>query len=171
MDILFRTIHGSRLYGMDHIGSDWDYYTVVDKVKNPRPKYASQTIVDNQDSMVVDFGTWVDMCKSGVPQAVEAMFSDMATVDRITEFRTSFYVGPTAHERYLRTIRSFAYSDKDTFKRKRHALRLAYNFVDLKRYGRFNPTLAKDRFEEISKKAQQDKDSVYGFAMALAEDA
>jgi predicted nucleotidyltransferase len=169
VDILFKTIHGSRLYGMSHEGSDYDYYTVVDKVKSARAKYSRQTIIDDQDSVVVDFGTWVDQCKVGVPQALEAMFSQMAVEDKLTEFRTSFYAGTTTHERYLRTITSFVYATKDVYKRKRHALRLAYNFVDLKRYGRFNPTLAKDRFESISLKAYQDQDSVYAFAMALAQ--
>jgi hypothetical protein len=170
MDILFKTVHGSRLYGMSHEGSDWDYYTVVDKVKTAKAKYSRQTIVDDVDSVVVDFGTWIEQCKDGVPQALEAMFSNMAVTDRITGFRTQFYAGTTTHERYLRTITSFVYANKDVYKRKRHALRLAYNFVDLKRYGRFDPTLAKDRFEWISQKAHQDSDSVYAYAMALAQD-
>lgn len=170
MDVLFKTLHGSRLYGMNHENSDYDYYTVVDKVKSNRAKYSKQTIVGDQDSLVLDFGTWVEQCKIGVPQALEAMFSDMAEVDKITGFRTHFYAGTTTHERYLRTITSFVYANKDVYKRKRHALRLAYNFVDLKRYGRFNPTLAKDRFDWISDKAHQDSDSVYAYAMALAQD-
>ena len=170
MDVLFKTLHGSRLYGMSHENSDYDYYTVVDKVKTDKAKFASQTILDGVDSLVIDFGTWIEQCKDGVPQALEAMFSNMAVEDKITGFRTQFYAGTPSHDRYLRTIRSFIYSNKDVYKRKRHGLRLAYNFVDLKRYGRFDPTLAKSRFEFISAKAHHDSDLVYGYAMALAED-
>jgi hypothetical protein len=169
MDILYKTVHGSRLYGMSHAGSDWDYYTVVDKVKTNKAKFSTHKIVGETDSVVVDFGTWVDQCKDGVPQALEAMFSNMAVEDRITEFRTSFYVGTQAYDRYLRTIKSFAYSEKDSFKRKRHALRLGINLKYLARYGRFNPTLSPNQVKGITTAAERwDADKVYHAAMAVA---
>lgn len=169
MKVLFRTVAGSRLYGLAHENSDFDYYTVVEKVKTKRASYSTHSIVDDQDSVVVDFGTWVDQCTKGVPQALEAMFSDMATVDRIKEFRNGFYVGSDqVFDRYLRTIKSFAFSEKDAYKRKRHALRLALNFKDMRRYGRFNPTLNKVQVPIINSLAKLPAERVYADALALA---
>lgn len=77
-ETLFKTVHGSRLYGLSHANSDEDYYTVVTKRpsdtrfgRQTRARYAKQKINGNEDSMVVDFGTWVEQCRSGVPQALE----------------------------------------------------------------------------------------------------
>lgn len=145
---LFKTVHGSRLYGLAHTDSDEDFYTVVTKKPVPsgrqvKARYAKQKITDDEDSMVVDFGTWVEMCKSGVPQALEAMFSDMVIGDdRIKDFRAGFRVGTGVYDRYMRTIKSFALSENDPFKRKRHALRLACNLREMRETGRFNPTLS-----------------------------
>lgn len=167
--VLFKTIHGSRLYGLAHENSDEDFYTVVDKVKNQKARYARQSIVGDEDSMVVDFGTWVDMCKSGVPQALEAMFSDHAVYDGIEEFRKSFRVGTQVYDRYLRTIKSFALTETDPFKRKRHSLRLALNFKEMRGTGRFNPTLTPAQAAGISDMAELwTGEEVYEFALGLA---
>lgn len=164
--VLFKTVHGSHLYGLAHEHSDNDFYTVVDKVKTAKARYAKQTIVDGEDSMVVDFGTWVQMCVNGVPQALEAMFSRMPLHDEISEFRNGFYVGSTAHERYLRTITSFV-TNQD-YKRKRHGLRLALNFAEMAEHGRFNPTLTQNQVDFVSDYAHKDVDAVYARAMCIA---
>jgi hypothetical protein len=112
---------------LNHEDSDYDYYTVVDKVKSKRAKFSTHKVVDDVDSVVVDFGTWVDQCTLGVPQALEAMFASepYVEVDEISDFRNGFRVGTQVYDRYLRTIKTFAFSEKDPYKRKRHALRLA----------------------------------------------
>jgi hypothetical protein len=167
--ILYKTVHGSRLYGLSHENSDYDWYTVVDKVKTSKAKFSTHKVIDETDSVVVDFGTWVDQCTKGVPQALEAMFSSMATVDEIEEFRSSFYVGSgQVYDRYLRTIKSFAYSEKDPFKRKRHALRLALNMKQMRGYGRFNPTLGRVESALVTSLAKLPAEYVYNDALALA---
>jgi len=176
MEVLFKTVHGSRLYGLAHAGSDEDFYTVISKPKRDtrygkqtKSRYSKQTIVDGEDTVVVDFGTWVEQCKSGVPQALEAMFSNMAVEDNIAEFRKSFRAGSDVTNRYLRTIKSFAYSEKDTFKRKRHALRLALNLNELGRTGRFDPTLTPEQVDYITRRAEyRTQDEIYGEALCLA---
>lgn len=174
-ETLFKTVHGSRLYGLAHAGSDEDFYTVVTKTpvdtrfgRQTRARYAKQTINDGEDSMVVDFGTWVEMCRSGVPQALEAMFSDMAIEDRIADFRRGFRVGTEVYERYYRTIKSFALAEDDTFKKRRHALRLAFNLRDIGRYGRFNPTLDPDTARYITDMSHKSHNDVYGLALCWA---
>lgn len=170
MEVLFKTVHGSRLYGLAHENSDHDFYTVVSKVRTAKAKYARQTIVDGVDSMVVDFGTWLRQCEMGVPQALEAMFSEQALVDKIEEFRLGYRVGTEVWSRYLRTIKSFALNEetdeKFKFKKKRHALRLSFNLNELSRYGRFNPTFDKGMADLMSLGAKHlDGEGVYDLCM------
>lgn len=166
--VLFKTVHGSRLYGLAHANSDWDYYAVVDKVKTTKARYAKQKIVDGIDTMTVDFGTWIDMCKDGVPQACEAMFSEEVIIDDISDFRKSFRISTGANERYLRTITSFTMTQDP--KRKRHGLRLALNMHDFTRTGRFSPTLSPNEVDFVTEYAKKDCDPVYGMAMMIALD-
>jgi predicted nucleotidyltransferase len=175
MDVIFKTVHGSRLYGLAHENSDEDFYTVVIPPRRnglpgrqPKAKYAKQNITGNEDSTVVGFGTWIEMCKSGVPQALEAMYSDMVIEDRIPNLRKAFRAGPACWPKYLDTIKSFSHSEKDAFKRKRHALRLALNLNEMARTGRFNPTLTPDDANFITELAKlNDADTVYEIAKIL----
>lgn len=173
-EVLFKTVHGSRLYGLAHAGSDEDFYTVVSKKPytgkgQGKARYAKQTIVGDEDSMIVDFGTWVEMCRSGVPQALEAMFSDMTVGDdRIADFRRGFRVGTEVYERYFRTIKSFALAEDDTRKKRRHALRLALNLNEMARTGRFNPTLSAEDARYITWMSHKTHEDVYGLALCIA---
>lgn len=168
--VLFKTVHGSRLYGLSHEDSDYDYYTVVDKVKSKKAKFSTHKIVDEVDSVVVDFGTWIDQCTIGVPQALEAMFASEphVQVDEIEAFRNGFKTGTQVYDRYLRTIKSFAFSEKDADKRKRHSLRLALNLKQMRKYGRFNPTLLPVERELITSLAKLPAEHVYNDALVIA---
>lgn len=166
--ILFKTVHGSRLYGLAHENSDEDFYTVLDKVKTKKAKYAKQSITDDEDSMVVDFGTWVNMCVNGVPQALEAMFSTMVLYDDLADFRAGFRAGTGVYERYLRTIKSFALAEDATIKKRRHSLRLALNLNEMSKTGRFNPTLSAEDADYITRMAHKSHDDVYGLALSIA---
>lgn len=168
-NVLFKTVHGSRLYGLSHADSDYDYYTVVDKVKTNKAKYATHRIVGDVDSIVVDFGTWIGQCTRGVPQALEAMFAggEFAQVDKLKAFRSGFKVGTDeVLSRYLRTIKAFIF--EDDYKHKRHGLRLALNMNSLRAHGRFNPTLSPLQAELISELAKLPAQHVYNDALALA---
>ncbi len=163
--VLFRTPHGSTLYGLSHANSDQDWYVV-----NPSPyvarKYrASQKISDNQDVVAVPFKKFIESAMLGVPQSLETMFSRQATSPFFEDFRQNYYASdPTVIHTYMRTIKSFSLSendkisDKDKFKRKRHALRLATNLEELLYRGRFNPTLNSVIAEKISRLAEKHGD-------------
>lgn len=173
---MFKTTHGSRLYGLATENSDWDFYTVVTKKqtdtrygRQTRARYAKQKIIGSEDSMVIDFGTWVEQCRSGVPQALEAMFSTMSVGDdRIHDFRTAFVAGTEVYERYLRTIKSFALSEDEGIKKRRHALRLALNMRDMGMTGRFNPTLSLSDALYITGLASKTYEEVYELALEIA---
>lgn len=71
---------------------------------------------------------------------MEALFSSMAEVDHIEDFRANYRIDTAAVVgRYRRTIKSFSLGD--SYKKRRHALRLALNLREALRTGRFNPTL------------------------------
>lgn len=165
--VLFRTVHGSRLYGLSHADSDDDFYTVVSPVQSNKKHYSKHSVVDGVDTTTVDLPTFINYATIGVPQALEAMFSTMAEVDEISALRAGFYVGTKdVYDRYLRTIKSFALDG--SYKAKRHALRLAVNLNEMMSKGRFNPTLRHDDIQKISSLAAQHKDVVYSAALDLA---
>lgn len=165
--MLFKTVHGSHLYGLAHEHSDYDYYVVVDKVKTKKKRYSKQSIVNEVDTTTVDLGTFLHYCEIGVPQALEAMFSTQAEHDMLGALRAGYRAGTEVWDRYLRTIKSFAM--QGDFKRRRHALRLALNLYALGETGRFNPTLSAEEAEFINKVARAGGPLfVYDWALDIA---
>jgi predicted nucleotidyltransferase len=149
MEVLFKTIHGSRLYGLSHENSDYDYYVVVDKMDRLKSQHE---IVDDVDTTTVDLGMWIDQCQRGTPQALEAMFSEKPDVDNVPDLRRDFKAGSHSFFTFLRVIKSL--QGWDDFKHKRHMIRLAYEAQDLARYGRFNPTMTPLRIETANELAK-----------------
>ena len=150
MSILLRTVHGSHLYGLSKPGSDLDYYVVVD---GKNKKVNKQTIVNGVDTNVVCLDTFLSLCQKGVPQALEALYSPYATVDGIPYIRHTFYAhGSVVESTYRRTIKNF-WDDRrgmDTFKVRRHALRLMLNLKDIREYGKIYPVLSIEQISLIS---------------------
>lgn len=140
-DVLFRTIHGSHLYGTAHEGSDRDYYVVVRDNPSHKTRFSRQTIRDGIDTNVVDLSTWLHYVDQGVPQACEAMFSTKADIDTLADLRASYRLTSQAWDRYLRTAINFVTTYGD-HKRIRHGIRLAFNLRDIRETGRFDPTLS-----------------------------
>lgn len=166
-DVLFKTVHGSKLYGLSHSGSDDDYFTVCTNGTKKRARYATHKVYENgEDSVVMDFSTWLQSCVKGVPQALEAMFSSMALQDDIADFRAGYRAGTQVYETYFRTIKSFAL--QEGYKQKRHALRLALNLNEMAKTGRFNPTLSEEDARYVSVMAHKSHEDVYGLAMCIA---
>lgn len=148
--VLFSTPHGSRLYGLAHANSDNDTFVVHPS----SARRARQTIVGSEDLMRMNFEYFLQHAAVGSHQSLEAMFSRQATVDHFRELREGFFAtGPEVIERYLRTAKKFATSD--SFKKRRHALRLLLNLRDITRYGRFDPTLSAKQVELISDVAHE----------------
>lgn len=168
MNVLYKTVHGSHLYGLAHANSDSDFFIVCANAPKKKARYAAQSIQGSEDKTIMDFSTWLQSCVKGVPQALEAMFSHMPVHDEIGAFRASYRVGPTAYETYLRTIKNFVMAGD--FKRKRHALRLALNMHEFSSLGFFNPTLDDRAVDLINDIAQKDTDVVYAYCMNIALD-
>lgn len=145
--IVLKTVHGSHLYGLNHADSDMDIYIVhtlpapLNEGGDIRKTNVTQTIVDGIDATVMDLKTFHIQASAGVPQALEAMFSQNAEVDLLKSWRKGFHVSiPSMALRYKHAIEKFAQFD---FKRKRHALRYALNLREaMENAGRFNPRLS-----------------------------
>lgn len=141
MGVIFETIHGSRLYGLDHANSDNDLFTVYDGKK---PK-ASHKITNELDHVRVGVFRFLDLAYSGAHQSVEALSSPYKvwTDERWRYMLENVRItSGDAFNKYERTIRSFCYGD---FKRRRHAVRLNWGLQDLRESGTLNPVL--NRFQ------------------------
>lgn len=146
MKVLLNTIHGSHLYGLANESSDTDFYRVVEESKS------KQTIIDGVDTTTFSYDTFMSLCFKGVPQALEAMFSQRADVDEIPFIRNNFRAaGSSVVDTYMRTIFALAMDERHAVKYRRHAVRLTLNLNDVLRYGRFDPALnAEQKFLAIS---------------------
>lgn len=139
MTEVFRTIHGSHLYGLAHDGSDRDLFIVTFEDRG----HARQTVSGEDDVVRVGWRTFLERAAGGSHQSCEALFSPykrwtpegLALRPMIEGFRVG---GGDVTHKYERTIRKFAYGD---FKKRRHAARLWINLTDLRRTGRFWPVL------------------------------
>lgn len=153
-ETLLLTHTGSKLYGLNHANSDNDTYRIIKTLANGRKRNARQKITGNEDELIIDFRTFADFAYSGQPQALEAMFSPIATIDHLQEFRSSFYAGLNQDQmigRYRKTITKFAHGN---FKHRRHAMRLAINLDEaIENRGRFNPRLSDSNIAKISEQA------------------
>lgn len=140
-EVIFRTIHGSHLYGMAGPHSDLDTYTVVAGDRRARQKVSGA-----DDSVVIGWDTFLEYAFAGSHQSVEAMFSPYKEWER-PEFAPLLegyrITGRSVFEKYGRTITSFAHSGD--FKKRRHAARLWLNLQDLRWHGRFNPTMTPEQ--------------------------
>lgn len=138
-DTIFTTIHGSRLYGLAHPGSDRDQFTLTTSLANR----AKHKMVDGVDTMEVSWGTFLKRIREGSHQSVEALFSPYKVWNPQYESMRAMLdgyriTGSMVFEKYERTIKKFCYGD---FKRRRHAARLQMNLTGLRREGRFNPVM------------------------------
>lgn len=143
---LLLTAHGSHLYGLSHENSDKDFYRVIDAVpeKNEhghvKKRNGQQTVENDLDDTVFDLKTFMIHAYDGVPQALEAMFSPVATIDVLGAYRAGFRVSVQSMSlKYIHAIEKFSQFD---FKRRRHALRYALNLQEaINNNGRFSPVL------------------------------
>jgi hypothetical protein len=144
--VIFSTIHGSRLYGFNHAGSDEDQYIVFEEKIS-----AKQSVSGKDDILRTGLHDFLDKAFSGSHQSLEALMSQ-EKVYEAEEYRPFLENArvPAAGVRvkYIRTIKKFCFED---FKRRRHAVRLGYNLADLYALdGRFNPRLSDERIDDAN---------------------
>lgn len=130
--IVFSTIHGSRLYGFAHEGSDYDRFTVVEGKARAR-----QHTNGDDDHVTMGLSTFLELANSGSHQSVEALFSKLKEWGPAGEMYAPMLsqmrvFGPAVNAKYSRTIKAFCFGD---FKRRRHAVRLKLNQNELARTG------------------------------------
>ena len=148
---LFRTVHGSRLYGFDHGQSDWDIFIVTLEDRGR----ARHTVTEFYDTVRVGWRTFLEHAESGSHQPIEALFSPYKQWSPEGEWLRPMVEGMRISgrgvvEKYERTIKKFSYGD---YKRRRHAVRLSLNLQGLRSEGKFNPVLSR-------------QDKIYAIGMA-----
>jgi hypothetical protein len=144
MTTILETVHGSHLYGLNHSGSDRDFFRVVTGSGNTK-----HTITGENDITQMPFDRFMANIFSGSHQSCEALFSPLATIDPRYDplFKGIRVTGSDVFAKYRRTIRAFSYG---TMKQRRHAVRLGFNLADLRRDGRFNPVLTEDQKMKVA---------------------
>lgn len=148
MTLIFKTIHGSHLYGMAHAGSDVDTFSVVTNDHDFGDRPTRQTVRGFgdrvEDDLTFTLGEFMKRADKGGHQSLEAMFSPFKewsnTPHPYQRYIESWLItGGEVFHAYERTIRKFAYGD---FKMRRHGVRLAQNLSVLRHLGRFNPRMS-----------------------------
>ena len=141
-ELLFRTVHGSRLYGTAHADSDYDWFEVYGFEKGR----SKQKITGDLDVVRTSLDSFLWSASRGVPQFLEAMFSTQAEVNKIRYITEVFRPGMVeTRTTYKRTIKSLWKKglETDNLKFCRHAVRLHLNLEQMEAGGRFDPTLDK----------------------------
>lgn len=137
-EIIFTTIHGSHLYGLNHPHSDLDTFTVTTSNRGAR-----QVVAGNSDSVTIGWDAFIAYAFSGSHQSCEALFSPYKEWHSHKELRHYLegmrVMGGDVLAKYRRTIKSFSFSDD--MKKRRHAVRLWLNMQGLRVEGRFYPVM------------------------------
>lgn len=139
--VIFETIFGSHLYGTNHADSDNDTYRVVSELGGRRKNKTKHIIAEKEDVFTIDLKSFLNEAHFAHPQALEAMFSPLATESSFSAYRRGFRVSLSVmHESYSERV---IVESRGSMKQRRHALRYALNFREaVKRGGIFNPVLS-----------------------------
>lgn len=152
--VLLQTTHGSKLYNLNHEASDDDIYIVTEH----GPARQKMSTIDGvtTDIFIIGLDAFLEKVGKGTHQAIEALNSP---VKEVAPEYASFFAGIRTYstlieETYDRTIRTLAKGD--TFKKRRHACRLAVNLLELRKYGRFNPSLSDEQVKLVNELASNE---------------
>ena len=140
--LIFKTVHGSHLYGLSNIDSDIDTFWVGTQINKRAEHYYNA--VERTALARVGITRFLFLAKTGSHQSVEALMSrekiwNPAFQNVFSPMLDNLKVcGAEVFEKYERTIKAFCFGD---FKHRRHAVRLSQNLEALRDCGRFNPRM------------------------------
>lgn len=170
MNVLLKTVHGSHLYGLNHKDSDMDIYEVIETTRTSRKRNIKQTIANGLDKTVVDMSTFMVMVDDCVPQALEALWTPVAEIDKISNFRNSYRVNRAKmRDVYIRTAINFAHHEDD--KHRRHAIRLLLNLCTAMEFGKFNPRMDKMDLLILNATMSKEKDNYENVFVGLIDES
>lgn len=149
------TLHGSRLYGLAHEGSDTDYYIVADFGYHR----ALQEAQNGVDVRLVPLRLFMQQIADGNPMALEALWSPSAVKSlTLEEVSRSFRVGQGRAQHGARTFIDMFIGEgrnPERMKNRRHVLRLAVQLRQAMEEGRFDPVLRPQAAELLTRIASQ----------------
>jgi predicted nucleotidyltransferase len=140
-ELLLRVLSGSRMYGLQHEESDYDYMEVYGWDKQ-KPKH---TVTPTLDTLKVSFSDFLRHANNGSPKFVEAMFAAKPEFSTLEHLRKAWRPSlPACRHTYHSMTKSLWLEgvETDNVKKRRHAVRLQLNLWDLEDFGRFKPELS-----------------------------
>lgn len=157
MTLLFRSYAGSILHGLATSSSDIDIFEVYSEgfgipSSSHELKREIQTIKGKDDVTKITLSRFMQRSMEGSHQCLDAMFSSIPEVDKISALRKSFYCGNNTVETFRRSIREMAFQKVP--KKRRHAVRVTLNLIQIMERGRYEPQLTDEEkkfTDEISR--------------------
>jgi len=157
-EVIFTTIAGSHLYGMNGPHSDVDTYTVTTSSNRAQQRMSRNPDGSESDTVTIGWDTFLAYAFSGSHQSVEALFSPYKVWHSHQELEPMLdgmrVTGGDVLSKYGRTVTKFAHADD--FKRRRHACRLWLNMQQLRWDGRFTPVMTPDEIAWATELATSD---------------
>lgn len=152
--ILLDAIGGSHLYGLADAESDVDRYLVEAGSRHGPDRYRHRQRSAEEDRIRVSLSGFLVRCDAGSHQALDAMFAppEMCEIDRIADLRRGYRASSEAVRALVRVVRKFSRwegDDRHSRKRRRHAVRIAFQINDLVATGRYAPRLPDDQLDVV----------------------
>lgn len=152
--VALATIHGSKLYGTSHAGSDDDRYIVIDDLSNTDSVKSKQSMKDGNDVLILGLKQYLDILSRGAHQSLEAKFSPYAFIDdNVKSMIRSLEPGKQSMDhKYLSASKSFFLAGVETSSDKKvaHSFRLLKDYSDFMKYGRIFPTKTSEQINLLS---------------------
>lgn len=147
MTLLFRSYTGSILHGLSTPASDIDIFEVHSESFGSAyaNKQEVQKIEGKYDVTKVTLSRFMQRSMEGSHQCLDAMFSSIAEVDEISALRNNFRAGFNTVETMRRSITEMAY--QAPAKKRRHAVRVTLNLIQIMDHGRYEPKLNEAELE------------------------
>lgn len=155
--LLFKTIAGSRLHGLDSNLSDFDYVEVHTELPQSKHGYKTleQTVENGADVTKVTLSRFLELASAGSHQMLDAIYSPIPEVDHISALRAGFVGGSNIINRLRGTIVELL--GKGEPKKLRHAARITVNLEEFLDKGYYNPVLSDESKNFINNVSQQNR--------------
>jgi len=168
MTLLFRSYAGSILHGLSTPSSDIDIFEIHSESFGSAHanKQEVQKIEGELDVTKITLSRFMQRSMDGSHQCLDAMFSSIAEVDEISALRKSFYAGSSTVEVFGRSIRELAHQKPP--KKRRHAVRVTLNLIQMMETGRYEPRLTEPEIAETDRISRLSTDQFYSAIQELS---
>lgn len=170
-DIIAKVLVGSRAYGIDIEGSDWDYKGVF--IQDPLDLFLNgekRSLKVSEDEMYYELGHFANLCLGQNPSILEILYAPDNCVIYSTEHWRRFQnkkdliLSKKAQYSYMGYIRKALAEETKSPKQRAHILRLAWGAINIARLKTLPiACIYKDRIVlmDIRSGAMNEKEAIY----------